>query len=187
MFSAITASCNTAQLSTLCHSTNCSLPILIPPPTQLVLSPTLWDFGFWWHFQWPYEVQACVAKAKTNNTFSALIVNYIAAMATSINRHPNATCSHHSLSLWTMWCPKHGSSKVSRNLWREMPLATFSAAWWWTIHQGLMQSRSPLMTISWPIASHTTLTITTHCHSFSLSHKNSCSCGTKVAPAQVQS
>ncbi len=45
------------------------------------------DLHFWWHLQWPDSIQACVAKASTQDTISinilenaAIIINYVATI-----------------------------------------------------------------------------------------------------------
>ncbi len=65
------------------------------------------SLGFWWHLQWPWEVQACTAKVKTNNTirinaleYAALIINYVTALAALV-QNPRTQDLFPSLLLFT--------------------------------------------------------------------------------------
>ncbi len=62
---------------------------------------------FWWHIQWPQDITACAAKAKTNNTiginalkYAALILNYVAATAAYLQQ-PHKQDPFPSLLLFT--------------------------------------------------------------------------------------
>ncbi len=78
------------------------MPHSPPYTTRLISHSIQWEgitnfFSFWWHLQWPNNVQARAAKAHTRETTSinaleyvAIIINFVATTVV-LQMSPNTT------------------------------------------------------------------------------------------------
>ncbi len=93
------------------------------------------SLSFWWHLQWPWEVQARTAKVKSDNTtsinaleYATFIINYVVALA-ALLQQPHEHDPFPSLLLFTNNITSEAwIIKGDKNPLQEEPLVNSSVA-----------------------------------------------------------